>query len=155
MIIGSRLIPQNNTSVVLEQSKEEKSSLLNDQESQDMSNLNKEPLQFEDLADHYDKLQRNLVQPVEQIDEKEMLKQSINKFIGEGLEDHLAEALNKSIIEDDSEFLQKDLPTSSLNQVSVDVKDEEEKQAPLQRSELSQEEKDKLAYLTEMESAQI
>lgn len=59
--------------------KEEKSSLLNENEASEMMNSMNKPLQFENLADQYDMLQRNVVeQPIVQVDEKEQLKKTIN-----------------------------------------------------------------------------
>ena len=153
-MIGSRMVPQNVS--IYSEPKEEKSSLLSEHESQEISNPAKEPLVFEDLADQYERLQNNVFQPApaQEINEKEQLKQSINKFIGDGLDDHV-EALNESLVEDEVEQLQQQMSSPSQNQISVAVQPEEEKQSQLQKSELSQDEKDKLAYLQDMDNSQI
>jgi hypothetical protein len=47
------------------------------------------------------------------------------------------------------------MASPSQNQVSVDMNQEEVKEAPLKISELSQDEKDKLVYLNELDSAKL
>jgi hypothetical protein len=74
--------------------------------------------------------------------------------LASNLEDPV-EGLNKSIVEEEIEELQQQVSHSPVqNQVSVVVEQEEEKQelSPLKKSELSQDELDRLNYLNELDS---
>jgi hypothetical protein len=83
---------QQKQSLSLEKSQEERSSLCNDNESSEIK-----PLQFEEIGNKYDELQRKLEEDAVNL-EKEKLKQTISNLMS-GLEDPV-EGLNKSQIDD-------------------------------------------------------
>ena len=130
-----------------ENSVEERSSLLNDSDPIAESILVNKPLQFENLGDVYEELQKK-AEDFEEVkeDERAQLKKTITNLMS-NFEDS-GSNLNKSEVYDDSSSLIQDEEkldgNAELNIIREDIIEPVDK---LQKSELSQFEQDKITYL--------
>lgn len=130
-------------------SQEEKSSLLND--SQNLSE--EKALQFENLGDQYEQLQKIAVaNQFEEIkeDERAQLKKTINNLMGD-LEDPVY-GLNTSQIEEPLSGQKLETNVSQYVQEPEEVKKEA---SPLKKSELSEDEQQRIQYMIQLENAKI
>lgn len=101
-------------------SQEERSSLLND--SDPNQNEQEKPLQFENIGDQYEELQKK-ADLIEQVDQRSELKKTINNLMSQL--DAPADDLNKSDIQ---ELDYQEAGIQGENNISIDLEEQKDKQ---------------------------